>query len=270
MEQSEAIATGMAEAAEVALPAGSVEKAVDVLFHLHATAEPQGVTAVGRALGLPKSSAHRLLQALSRRGLVERDARSRYRPGIALVALGLGILEREPAVEAARPVLEREAEACGETLFLAAARAGRIHVLAKAEGPGFLRAAPRVGEVVPSHATAVGKLYLAFAPGELATSDTTPERCTPPTRSGLALEAELEAVRARGWAANRDEWTPGLSAVAAPVFLGPRLVAAVAAAAPTARLPEEGVEPLAGRVVAAAARVAARLEGRPEAGPANR
>ena len=112
----------------------------------------------------PKSTTHRLLAALGRRALVERDPGGRYRPGARLLALGLGVLEREPVVAAARPVLEAEAEALGETLFLAAARAGRIVVLDKAEGTGLLRAAPRVGSEVPVHATAIGKLYLAFAP----------------------------------------------------------------------------------------------------------
>jgi DNA-binding IclR family transcriptional regulator len=92
---------------------GTVEKAVDVLFHLHGESGPRGVTAIGRALGLPKSSTHRLLSALGRRGLVERDERGRYRPGIALVALGLGTLEGEPIVAAARPVLEEAAHSLG-------------------------------------------------------------------------------------------------------------------------------------------------------------
>lgn len=64
--------------------ATSIEKALDVLFLLHREAGARGVTQIGRALGLPKSSAHRLLAALSRRGLVERDAAGRYRPGIGL------------------------------------------------------------------------------------------------------------------------------------------------------------------------------------------
>ena len=86
----------------------SVEKAVDVLFALHSAEASLGVTTLGRQLGLPKSSAHRLLTALSRRGLVERDERGRYQPGLALVALGLGALEREPLVAVARDTLERE------------------------------------------------------------------------------------------------------------------------------------------------------------------
>jgi DNA-binding IclR family transcriptional regulator len=243
--------------------AATVEKAIDLLFHLHAGERPAGVTEIGRVLGIPKSSAHRLLTALGRKGLVERDGRGRYRPGIALVALGLGVRDREPVVAAARGVLEEEAESLGETLFLAAARAGRIHVLDKAEGRGFLRAAPALGSTVPAHATAVGKLYLALAPEELRRGEPQ-EKFTPRTRVGRALEREIEVVRARGWAENREEWTPGLAAVAAPILAGGRLVATVALAAPSARLRAAEVPAHARRVIAAARRIAQRLEGRGE------
>ena len=94
-----------------------------MLFALHREGSPCGVSQIGRALGLPKSSAHRLLAALASRGLVERDERGRYRTGIALVALARGALEREPIVAAAHPILAAEAQALGETVFLVAARA---------------------------------------------------------------------------------------------------------------------------------------------------
>jgi IclR family acetate operon transcriptional repressor len=241
--------------------AGAIEKAVDVLFHLHASPAAQGVTAVGRALGFPKSSAHRLLTALGRRGLVERDARGRYRPGVGLVALGLGALEREPVVAVARPVLEAEAEALGETFFLVASRAGRLVVLDKVEGTGFLRAAPRVGQVVPVHATAVGKLFLAFGAGierprgrlERFTARTAPD--------ARALDAEVECARRRGFAENREEWIPGLHVLAAPIPGAGGLRGAVAVAAPAARMGELGVARVARRTCAAARCIAARLEG---------
>jgi IclR family acetate operon transcriptional repressor len=241
--------------------ATTVEKALDVLFHLHAAAAPRGVTELGRALGLPKSSAHRLLRALRSRALVEQDAQGRYRPGVGLLALGVGVLERDPLVAAARPVLEEESERLGETLFLAAARAGQIRVLDKSEGPSFLRAAPNLGSTVPVHATAVGKLYLAFAPEEV-NHDGSEDRFTPRTRSGRSLEREIRLARRRGWADNREEWMRGLAAVAAPLRVGERLVGALALAAPSARLRAADVPRLAARVVDAAARINARLEGR--------
>jgi len=241
----------------------TVEKAVDVLFHLHAESAAQGVTAVGRALGLPKSSTHRLLSALARRGLVERDERGRYRPGIGLVALGLGALGSEPVVAAARPVLEAEADALEETVFLVAARAGRLVVLDKAEGSGFLRAAPRVGSSVPVHATAVGKLYLAFGDGVVETPAGVFERFSSRTATDAgALSREVDRAASLGFAENREEWIPGLRVVAAPILVSGRMLGALAVAATTPRMQTLGGRVVARRAVAAADRVAARLEGR--------
>lgn len=240
---------------------GTVEKALDVLFHLHAQDSPQGVSDIGRALGLPKSTTHRLVRALGRRGLVELDARGRYRPGTALVSLGLGVLDREPVVALAHPVLEREAAESGETLFLAGARAGRLVVLDKVEGTGFLRAAPRIGSEVPVHATAVGKLHLAFAPDSVKTTGPL-SRFTPRTRTTrAALARECARLRQRGWAENREEWQPGLAVVAAPIHVGARLEAALALAAPAVRLPAERTAGVARRLVAAAREIATQLRG---------
>ena len=211
---------------------------------------------------MPKSSAHRLLAALSRRGLVERDDRGRYQTGMGLVALGLGALQHDPIGLAARPILELEARELGETVFLVAARGGRLVVLDKAEGTGFLRAAPQVGSTVPVHATAVGKLYLAFGPDAVEPVDDEPERFTDRTAtSAKALAGEVERIRRQGFAENREEWIPGLAVVAAPVRVGGRLVGALAVAAPVQRLDALGREWVGEQAMAAAARVAARLEG---------
>lgn len=242
----------------------SVDKAIDVLFHLHVTRSPVGVTDLGRALGLPKSSAHRLLAALGRRGLVDRDDRGRYRPGIGLLALGLGVLDAEPIVAAARPVLEAGARDLGETHFLVAARGGRLLVLDKAEGSGFLRASPQVGSSVPAHATAAGKLQLAFAPEDLE-----PAALEPFTSRTLTdpadLARELERVRTAGYAANRDEWINGLSVVAAPVFHIGALAGCLAVAASTPHMDDlvadQSGRDVAARIREAANAVAARLAG---------
>jgi DNA-binding IclR family transcriptional regulator len=247
-------------------PTGTVEKAIDVLFCLHAAGGSLGVTAIGRELGAPKSSVHRLLCSLERRALVERDDGGRYRLGTGLLALGLGLLDREPVVVAARPVLEAHAEQVGETFFLVAARAGSLVVLEKAEGNGILRAAPRVGAKVPVHATAAGKLYLAFAPELLMPTDAVrspaPELFTPATlRDEATLARAVEEARRQGFACNREEWIPGLCVLAAPVRAAGRMWAVVALAVPSARVAELGEEHLVERVRAAAGRVEARLSG---------
>jgi IclR family transcriptional regulator, acetate operon repressor len=245
-----------------AKPLATVEKAIDVLFHLHREPGPLGVTAIGRALGLPKSSTHRLLQALGRRSLVEQDERGRYRPGVGLLALGLGALDREPVVVVARRVLEEEVQDLGETFFLVSARAGEIVVLDKAEGTGMLRAAPRVGSKVPVHATAVGKLYLAHAPESVRSSSHELAQFTGRTHTDREqLARDVAEARERGWAENDEEWVEGLHVVAAPVLTAGRLVAALAVAVPASRMSVLGVTQVAERAMRAARRIEARLQG---------
>jgi len=247
--------------------AATVEKALDVLFHLHHAEHAQGLGQIARALGLAKSSCHRLLASLVEREVVEQDEAGRYRPGIALLALGLGAQRREPVVDLARPVLEAEAEELGETVFLVAERGGRLRVLDKCEGSGFLRAAPGVGDVVPADVTAAGRLYRAWRE---VSADPGPD-AGPEAAPDSALTADGEAVRVRGFAVNRDAWIEGLSVLGVPILERrgdgrPRIAAVLALAAASPRFDALGESRIAERLIAAAALVGRRLERRDDAG----
>ena len=240
--------------------AATVEKALDVLFHLHEAGAALGLSEIGRDLDLPKSSCHRLLAALVNRELVERDASGHYRPGLGLLALGIGAQNREPVVQAARPALEQESGAFGETVFLVGMRHGKLRVLDKFEGSGFLRATPAVGDVVPQDVTAAGKLYRVFGEGleHGATSG-----------DGNADREPTEAaeIRRRGFAINRDAWIEGLSVLGVPIWQQAgsspgRMVACLALAAASARFDVLGEEEIATRLLVAADDVAGRLSGR--------
>jgi hypothetical protein len=147
----------------------------------------------------------------------------------------------------------------------AEARCAGLVVLDKAEGAGFLRAAPRLGEVVPLHATAAGKLAFAFAPERFPLDEAGAEAFTERTLvDPEALRVEVERARKQGFAENHGEWIDGLSVVAAPVLLdvagsGRRLIAVLAVAAATPRLRELGPARVARRAVDAARRVQVRL-----------
>jgi DNA-binding IclR family transcriptional regulator len=118
-----------------------------------------------------------------------------------------------------------------------------------------------VGTAVPLHSTAVGKLFLAFAPDEVAFPNGPLEEFTPNTASDPgALRAAVAETKLRRWASNLDEWHAGLSVLAAPVQKGDRMVAAVALALSSPRFEELGGERLARRVVDAGRRIAARLQ----------
>lgn len=242
----------------------AIERAFDVLFHLHEARAPLGVSAIARSLGLPKSTAHRLLGVLVRRGLVEKDEAGLYRPGMALVALGLGVLERDPLVAAARPVLEEEARSLGETLFVVGARGGELVVLDEVQGTGLLRAAPTVGARVPVHATAAGRLFLAFAPEKLRKPRYPLEAFTDRTPVAKdALDARVDEARRLGHATNVGEWVPGLAVVSAAIrTTDGTMVGALALACAQERFAELGGDRLAEQLRQAAARIARRLEGK--------
>ncbi|MAI79802.1 MAG: hypothetical protein CL917_12730 [Deltaproteobacteria bacterium] len=241
----------------------SIDKAIDVLFYLHGSSSDCGVTSIARGLEIPKSSVHRLLAALVRGGLVDRTQTGQYRPGVGLLALGLGVLDREPVVEAGHRVLEEFAQRWGETLFLVAARGGDLRVLDKVEGQGFLRAAPRIGSSVPVHATAVGKLYLAFSDESVAVAmENGREAFTRATLTeSMALHREIQEIRDLGVAWNREEWISGLFVVAAPIHGPGQMRAAVAMALPASRLPELGEELLATEIRLAAQQISERVSG---------
>ncbi len=247
--------------------AGTVEKALDVLFHLHHSGTALGLSEIGRDLDLPKSSCHRLLASLMDRDVVEQDERGRYRPGLALLSLGLGAQAFEPVVRAARPMLENEAMELGETVFLVAHRRRKLRVLDKCEGSGFLRVAPDVGDIIPEEVTAAGRLYRVIG----ATGGFEPALPESANASNI-LDAEDEDARIleRGYATNRDAWIEGLSVLAVPVWQGRagserELAAVLALGAASARFDGLGETRIADRLLSAASQISARLGHEPAA-----
>lgn len=240
----------------------SIQKATEVLFFLNAQPGPCGVSKIAVSLGIPKTSAHRLLNALCFRSLVKRDEQGRYGLGVGLLALGLGAGRSEPLVRVASPILRGAAASVGETFFLVAERAGELVVLDKAEGAGFLRVSPQVGAYVPAHATAVGRLYLAFAKDRVHIDEA---KLTPFTQrtpvTPQALRQSVELVRRRGVSYSDEEWVQGLSAVAAPIFFADSLLGSIVVACVAPRLRELGWENLARAAMRASERVAEELRG---------
>ncbi|MEM7466109.1 MAG: IclR family transcriptional regulator [Pseudomonadota bacterium] len=237
----------------------TIDKAIDVLFELNASSGLMRLSELSESLQMPRSSVHRILATLANRGLVEQDSSGGYRTGYALMALGLGAAARDPLAAISKPLLEASAKNLGETFFLVAPRAGQLVVVEKAEGNGFVRAAPSLGSTVPHHATAVGKLFLAFDSHFQAAELKPYTKAT--IRSRKKLKDAIEQVRAIGWASNLEEWQPGLSVVAAPVLTEQGIVGAVALAMVTARMEAIGIKVAVRHVRHAAEGLTLRIEG---------
>ena len=236
---------GLGSKGEVVSGVGVLDKAVGILSFLSAEG-PASLAGVVEGTGLARPTAYRLLSALEAHGLVARRG-GRY-------ALGLGLLgwgERAAAVaspglvEAARPALVGLRDDVGESTQLYVREGdGRVCVASFERATG-LRTTVAVGAVLPLERGSAGKVLLAWAEDA--------------GRFGVG-EGMLAEVRGQGWAESVAEREEGVASVSAPVFRGGRVVAAVGASGPIARLGKRPGERLARPVVEAAREVEGALK----------
>ena len=238
----------------------AIDRAAQLLTLVLGSERPLGVSDLALAAELPKSTASRLVSSLERHGLVRRDgARGKVGPGPAILRFAhRGVVDRN-LVELAHAPLEALAQASGETVNLAVPGPSGVEHLAQVESRHFLGTGQWVGRTVDFHTTAVGKVLVAFGAAELPPGRL--RRVAPATIVERAtLDAELERVRAEGFAIAADELEVGLTALAAPVH-GPTgdVIAALSISGPTLRLTPARVTELRPELVKQAGVLSARL-----------
>ncbi|MBL8929708.1 MAG: IclR family transcriptional regulator [Kineosporiaceae bacterium] len=240
----------------------AVDRAAALLDLIVTADQARTFTWLVEELGLARSTTSRLLQALERNRLVQRDRQGSFRPG-ALFALYAARHnagnQLHDLAELAQPALDRLAQQTGETANFAVPRADGVVQVSQVDGRYLLGATNWVDIEVPPHCSALGKVFYAF--GRLPLPEGPLEARTPSTIvNRAALDADLAVVRRRGWAAAVEELEVGLVAVAAPVR-GPdgAVVGAVSVSGPTARIPADRLPGLGTLVAEQAMTVSTQL-----------
>ena len=250
-----------------------LDRALDLLEALAEApaGAPLGVSEVARRAGVTKSAAFRILSNLERRGYVDKDpTSSRYTLGAHLAYLGERSLGAIDLRGAARPALEELRRRFGETVNLGVREGSDVVYVDMIESAHGLRMAARVGGRDHLHSTALGKAILAFLPSAerddlLHVPGGLPARTERTITDPVSLGAELERVRARGVAEDRDENEVGARCLAAPIFDHRGAVAgAISVSAPDSRLDDARAAEVAVTVIEQAAAVSQRLGGRTE------
>jgi IclR family KDG regulon transcriptional repressor len=181
--------------------------------------QPCSAPQVAGALKVHPRTARRLLNKLVAEGWLTRSEGRRriYAPTMRIVALAAQLAERDPLALAARPAVTRLHDETGLTVHLAIpSYRSTLCLVHRAGGPD---ARPQLRELVPVHATAAGKVLLAFRDPWRA--DVLSRPLEPLTARTLVDAAELAAEAARiadvGHAVEDGEFLPGLRGVAVPV-----------------------------------------------------
>lgn len=218
---------------------GSGTQAVDraaLLVSLVVTAdEPVSFTALVEETGLARSTTSRLLAALERAYLVERDADGNYLPGNLFVLYASRHDDSGELIRLAQPVLDRLRDISGETANLGVPRGDAVVHLAQADSRYLLGTQDWTQVQVPSHLSALGKVLFAFGAIPVP-SEPLSGRSSGVVIGPRELARDLRQVRRLGYAVTLDELEVGLTGLAAPVLHGGRAVAALGISGPTARL----------------------------------
>jgi DNA-binding IclR family transcriptional regulator len=198
----------------------SIERAAAILRLLSGRSRRLGVVDLAGELGLPKGTVHGLLRTLQHVGFVEQDAETgKYQLGAALLHMGSSYLDGNELRTRALNWSDSLAARAQEAVRIGTLHDSQVLIVHHVFRPDDTLQTLNVGSLLPAHATALGKVLLAYHPyvaDELVKHDLA--SFTGATICGRErLDRELQRIRDRGWASEIGELTPAQVSLAAPI-----------------------------------------------------
>lgn len=200
----------------------TVERAIDVLECFSHQQPELTVGEISRRLGLHKSIVSRLVTTLRERRILEQHPKTKVVSiGVGAFRIGSLFTRRLPLETAAVSHLNSLVERIQHSCHVAVLDAHRLLTVASVETRQSLRVILRTGEHRYLHASAGGKLLLAYQPSlldEVMETTGLPALTSKTITSLPKLRRELANIRDSGIAWNFEESTRGAGACAAPIF----------------------------------------------------
>lgn len=233
----------------------SLNKALDII-DIIAERGKLGIRELSSITGFPVGTTHRIVSTLAKRRLLTQDPSTKgYSLSLRFLELGTRVQQGCNLTSIARPHLERLMAETGESANMAVLDGHEAVYVDNVRSNHILQLFTRLGARVPLYATGVGKMFLSvFSEKELRDYmrriKMTARTARTITSKGL-LEAEISAIRKRGYAVDNEEMEEGVRCVACLVFdhTG-RPAASVSLSGASTRISEDKIEPLAKQVKA--------------------
>lgn len=198
----------------------AVAHALDVLEQFHTDAE-LGVTELSKRLTLHKNNVFRILATLESRGYIEQNrSTENYRLGTKCLQLGQTYIQHMGLLQQAKPVLGEVVQSCRETAYVTVMRQGKVVPVDMVEPDQAVRIVSHIGESLPLHCTAAGKIHLAFETREdaqRALLDSLQTHTERTITDRTLLEAQLNEVAQKGYALENGEHLTDVRTVAVPI-----------------------------------------------------
>lgn len=182
---------------------------------------PQGVTQIASAVGIAKGAVHKHLRTLMDHGMVvQNPLTSLYNLGPKVWLMGQHAPQGQALLEIAMPLMQTVRDQLGFGVVLSVPTPKSAFVLATLSSNQPINIGVRPGSELQLHASAQGKIFLAYGGKELGDLLELPlPQTTPKTQTdlGLLLE-EIAQVRRQGYATAPEEAMLGINALAAPIL----------------------------------------------------
>ena len=227
----------------------STEKALSILELLAGQSGPMRLMDIAKSLQLNTSTAARFLSSLVACGYVAQEPESqRYYMTYKICRIANQVSARKSLQSITHPYLVSLSEACGEAVCVSVEQdMVMVYVDVANSQSQMLLSVQRVGNTTPMHCTGNGKLLLSAYTPEMLTRYISARGLTRYTdktiTDRIALEAELEAIRRRGWAIDNQEREVGVRCLACPIrdYTG-QIVAGISVTGPVTRMTDAAIE----------------------------
>jgi IclR family acetate operon transcriptional repressor len=234
------------------------------LLMLFGDGRPVRVVDASAALGVARSTAHRLLTTLEHRGFVRQDPMTRaYLVGDTLVHFGSSVSWDKRLEEVALPELTALVERVHETAHIAVLRGADAHFILCVESSEIVHTCSHVGTGLPAYATASGRALLAHLDDEqlrkLYTGRDLVAMRKNTVHTWSQLRSALTDVRRRGYATNYSETEFGVNGIGVAIFANDHLYGAIVVTGSSTRFRRQQMEASVLECKRAAERIASRL-----------
>lgn len=201
----------------------SVNRAINILQVLASESSGLGIVDIGKRIGLPVSSVHRIITTLVDRQVVSQDIHTgHYKVGVGSFEIGSAFLRQVRIGEVARTRMEELSRVTRETVNLALRDGNHATYVDQVQSDRELQVMPRPGARLPLYCTGVGKVFLAGLQTDerlrlLSSIDLKPRTVHTQTSVAQIIE-EITRIQASGFAVNDQELHLGVRCVAAPII----------------------------------------------------
>lgn len=242
----------------------AIERALQILECFDDEHRSRGVSEIAEAVGLHKATTHRLITTLANHGYLERvPGGQQYRLGMQLATLGLSILRGMDLRREAEPYINAVVDRCEETCDMSVPDRGEALIIEVIRSRQALAMMTSVGQRLPLHATAGGKVFLAY----LAEAEREAILARPLTRYTAKTITDPEVLRRearqfveQGYTFDDGEFEVGVRAVAAPVRDATgQVIAVISMPGPVARITQERIPEIAREMMETAEAISRHL-----------